>query len=153
MMHRSKELTKALSNSGLFIHSIAEQLRQSKKKVEDARMRTEAKVLKFKLHAEKLSKHKSEVEMKKLLKEEDDGIKDANVLRLLLKILSIMYKKHSSPRNFVLDNDLYELVQSFTESTEQVLVSEFANKLLIEFQATASEDAASDSFELVDEMV
>jgi hypothetical protein len=110
-------------------------------------------VLKFKLHAEKLSKHKSEVEMKKLLKEEDDGIKDANVLRLLLKILSIMYKKHSSPRNFVLDNDLYELVQSFTESTEQVLVSEFANKLLIEFQATASEDAASDSFELVDDMV
>lgn len=59
---------------------------------------------------------------------------DAMILRFLLKMLHVINKYHSSPRQFVLDNDLYNLVKEFTQSSAKVLVSELANRLLQEFE-------------------
>lgn len=59
---------------------------------------------------------------------------EAVVLCSLLKMLRLLHQFHASPRQLVLDNDLYRLVLQIAQVDTQVLVSQVANSLLIDFQ-------------------
>ena len=59
---------------------------------------------------------------------------DTIVLRSLLRMLQILHQYHSNPTLFVIDNNLYTVVQGFAQIEGQVLVHQIANKLLIDFQ-------------------
>lgn len=59
---------------------------------------------------------------------------DAIVLRSLLKMVQLLHQYHPNPRQFVLDNDLYNVAKGFAQSEVQVLVHQIANRLLIDFQ-------------------
>lgn len=61
---------------------------------------------------------------------------DAVVLRTLLKMLRRLHECHPNPRQLVLDFNLYQIVQGFEQLREQVLVQQYASKLLSEFQRT-----------------
>lgn len=58
---------------------------------------------------------------------------EAGVQRSLLRMLQLMHQNHSNPRQYVLDNQLYELASDFSKS-EKVIVRQIANELLAEFQ-------------------
>lgn len=88
MMVKSSILSKALSNSGLYVTSLVKRLCTS----------------------------------------------DAIVLRSLLKMVQLLHQYHPNPRQFVLDNDLYNVAKGFAQSEGQVLVHQIANRLLIDFQ-------------------
>ena len=59
---------------------------------------------------------------------------NAIVLCSFLRIIQLLHLCHPSPRQFVLDNDLYSVVKKFTVSDNQVLVFQVAKRLLIEIQ-------------------
>lgn len=59
---------------------------------------------------------------------------EAIVLKSLLEMLQLMHQHHPSPRQLVLDNDLYSIIRKFAEVEGQVLVFQVANKLLKDFQ-------------------
>jgi hypothetical protein len=59
---------------------------------------------------------------------------EAIVLRSLLNMLQLLHLHHSSPRQFVLDFDLYAAVRGFAMAEGQVLVNQMANRLLKDFQ-------------------
>lgn len=59
---------------------------------------------------------------------------DAIILCSLLRIIQLLHNHHTSPRQFVLDNDLYNIVKRLTKSEDQVLVYQMATRLLIDFQ-------------------
>jgi hypothetical protein len=59
---------------------------------------------------------------------------EALVLRSLLKMLQLLHQYHPSPRQFVLDYDLYTVVRSLAQAEAQVLVHQMANRLLLDFQ-------------------
>ena len=63
--------------------------------------------------------------------------KEAIVLRSLLKIMQLIHKHHVTPALWVTENQLFTLIQGFTEIETQVLVCELANKLLVEFKSIA----------------
>lgn len=65
-----------------------------------------------------------------------NSTKEAIVLRSLLNMLLLLHKNHPRPRQLVLDNDLYNLVKRFAESEGQVLVSQLATSILVEFQTS-----------------
>ena len=88
MMSKSAVLSRALSNSGLYVTSLVKRLCTS----------------------------------------------DAIVLRSLLKMVQLLHQYHPNPRQFVLDNDLYNVAKRFAQSEVQVLVHQIANRLLTEFQ-------------------
>jgi hypothetical protein len=59
---------------------------------------------------------------------------DAIILCSLLRIIQLLHHHHASPRQFVLDNDLYNVVKKLTKCEDQVLVYQMSTKLLIDFQ-------------------
>ena len=59
---------------------------------------------------------------------------EAIVLCSLLKMLQVLHQFHPSPRQLVLDNDLYGVVKEIAQMESQVLVSQVANRLLVDFQ-------------------
>lgn len=59
---------------------------------------------------------------------------EAIILRSLLRMLQLLHQNHPCPRQFVLDNNLYNLVKEFAQSERQVVVSQIANRLLADFQ-------------------
>lgn len=61
-------------------------------------------------------------------------ITEAIVLCSLLKMLRMLHQHHPSPRQLVLDNDLYGVVKEIAQLESQVLVSQVANELLVDFQ-------------------
>ena len=61
-------------------------------------------------------------------------VSEAIVLCSLLKMLQLLHQFHTSPRQLVLDHDLYRLVKEIAQQERQVLVSQVANRLLVDFQ-------------------
>lgn len=61
---------------------------------------------------------------------------EAIVLRSLLRMLQYIHQHHSSPRQLVLDHNLYSIVRRFAQEEGQVLVNQMANRLLRDFQAS-----------------
>ena len=59
---------------------------------------------------------------------------DAIVLRSLLKMVQLLHTCHPNPRQFVLDNNLYNVAKTYAQSEGQVLVHQVANRLLVDFQ-------------------
>lgn len=59
---------------------------------------------------------------------------DAIVLRSLFKMVQLLHQWHPNPRQFVLDNDLYNVAKGFAESEGQVLLHQMAHRLLVDFQ-------------------
>lgn len=49
-------------------------------------------------------------------------------------MVQLLHQYHPNPRQFVLDNDLYNVAKGFAQSEGQVLVHQIANRLLIDFQ-------------------
>lgn len=69
--------------------------------------------------------------------------KEAIVLRSLLKMLQLMHQYHPDPKQFVLDNDLYNVVKGFAQAEGQVLVCQIANRLLRDFQNSTMTQTSS----------
>jgi hypothetical protein len=63
---------------------------------------------------------------------------DAIVLRSLLRMLQFLHQYHPNPKQFVVDNDLYNVVKGFAQMEGQVLVYQIANKLLVDFKDSAN---------------
>jgi hypothetical protein len=61
---------------------------------------------------------------------------EAIVLRSLLKILQCIHQNHPSPRQLVLDHNLYSIVKGLAQAEGQVVVNSIANRLLKDFQAS-----------------
>ena len=61
---------------------------------------------------------------------------EAIVLRSLLKILQCIHQNHPSPRQLVLDHNLYSIVKGLAQAEGQVVVNLIANKLLKDFQSS-----------------
>ena len=61
---------------------------------------------------------------------------EAIVLRSLLKMLQFIHQHHASPRQLVMDHNLYSIVRAFAKDEGQVLVNQMANRLLRDFQAS-----------------
>jgi hypothetical protein len=59
---------------------------------------------------------------------------DAIVLRSLFQMVQLLHQCHPNPRQFVLDNDLYNVAKGFAQSEGQVLLHQIANRLLVDFQ-------------------
>ena len=51
----------------------------------------------------------------------------------LLQMLQLVHQHHSSPRQLVLDYNLYDLVKNIALLEEQVLVSQVSKNILIDF--------------------
>jgi hypothetical protein len=61
---------------------------------------------------------------------------EAIVLRSLLNMLQLIHQCHATPRQLVLDHDLYCTVRTFALSETRVLVNQIALKLLGDLQAS-----------------
>ena len=61
---------------------------------------------------------------------------EAIVLRSLLNILQLLHQHHPSPRQLVLDHDLYSVVRGFAQAESQVLVNQMAIRLLKDLQSS-----------------
>jgi hypothetical protein len=61
---------------------------------------------------------------------------EAIVLRSLLNMLQLLHSAHPSPRQLVLDHDLYCTVRTFALAETRVLVNQIALKLLCDLQAS-----------------
>lgn len=59
---------------------------------------------------------------------------DAIVLRSLFQMVQLLHQYHPNPRQFVLDNNLYNVAKGFAQSEGQVLLHQIANRLLVDFQ-------------------
>jgi hypothetical protein len=62
--------------------------------------------------------------------------KEAIVLRSLLRMLQLLHINHENPRRFILDYNLFQIVENYAKEENQILVSQTANKLLNEFQVS-----------------
>ena len=59
---------------------------------------------------------------------------DALVLRSLLKMIQLLHQNHPNPRQFVLDNGLYNILKGYTRDESQVVVYQIAVKLIRDMQ-------------------
>lgn len=62
---------------------------------------------------------------------------DAIVLRSLLRMLQFLHEYHPDPKQFVLENDLNNVVKGFEKMEGQVLVYQIASQLLVDFEDSA----------------
>jgi hypothetical protein len=51
-------------------------------------------------------------------------------------MLQFIHQHHASPRQLVMDHNLYSIVRGFAKEEGQVLVNQMANRLLRDFQAS-----------------